>query len=398
MITLTYILSFFATFLILIHLSATVYTIFYQKYLYPRQIRARYNHNYFPSVGVIVAIKNIPPDFDTNFSSLLKQDYPNYEIIFAVESQTDPAYQYIQPYLTQHPHLKLIVSTLATRCCQKNQNLIAAVEQSNKPEVYIFADDDSALNNQWIRELITPLSDPRITATSTYFWPYSSRANLTELIHVYMNIYTYTLYCFCSSFLSTPLLWAGSIAIRRQVFEKLEIKKYWQTNISDDTYLSKILSTHRHKTVFVTTAISQNNAPINKISDITNWYTRQLMYFKLHRKRIWYTATGAIFWSLFSIYAWALFSIPLYLFYPDSSYLALVAIPIAYFIFDSLITSLFLSLGPINQPMKLIVMTPLIRIIQLIAYARTFWRTKFTWSGIHYQFDSRGRVININRK
>lgn len=397
MITLTYVLSFAATFLIILRLTATIYTIFYQHYLYPQRIRPKYNPNYLPSVSVIVPIKNIRTNFDKNLQSLLNQDYPNYEIIFSVESSHDPAYKFIKPYLKKYSHLKLIVSCLATNCVQKNQNLISAIDQANHPEVYIFADDDSALNDQWIKELIRPLSNPKITATSTFFWPYSPQATFAQMAHVYMNIYTYTLYCFASSFLKSTLLWGGSIAIRKKVFDQLKVKKYWSNSMSDDTHLSKILSDNRHRTVFVSTAIGQNNSPINNFSDTIKWYTRQLMYVKICRKKMWYSATNTIFWFLLSIYAWALISIPLYLFIPNSDYLALVAIPIAFFIFDAIISSLFIFLGPVNNPAKFIVFTPILRTTQLIAYVKTFFCKAFTWCGINYQFDSSGKVTNIKR-
>lgn len=397
MSTLTYLLSFAATFLIILQLSATIYTIIYQKYLYPKRFRSKYNLKYQPGVSVIVPIKNIPVNFDKNFKSLLGQDYPNYEVIFSVESKDDPAYKYIKSQIKKYSQLKLAVSSIATRCVQKNQNIITALKLTNNSEVYIFADDDSALNDQWLRELIIPLSDPQVTATSTYFWPYSPNSTLPEMMHVYMNIYTYTLYCFASSFLGSTLLWGGSIAIRKKVFNELKVKEYWSTSMSDDTQLSKLLSDHRHKTVFVSTALSKNNTPIENIGETINWYVRQLMYIKICRKKIWYLTTNVIFWFLISIYFWALISTPLYLFLPNSDYVALVAIPIVFFILDALISTLFIFLGPINNPAKFIVLTPILRIGQLIAYIKTFFCSKFSWCGIDYQFDSRGKVTNIKR-
>ncbi|MBU0648201.1 glycosyltransferase family 2 protein [Patescibacteria group bacterium] len=398
MITLTYILSFLAFFLLILNFSASIYTIFYFKYLYPQKIRPKFDPDYQPTCTIIIPVKGIPHQFNQNIHALLNQNYPDYNIIFTVENQQDPAYNLIKPYQSKYPRIKLVTSQLSSTCCQKNQNLISAVRHSPNSEVLVFADDDVINGQNWLSELILPLSNPKITATSTFFWPISHQDNFGELSFVFANIYTLSLYCFSSSFFKFPLLWGGSIAIKQKTFNELKVKKYWSTNVVDDTSLSKLLSDNRHRTTFVPTAMGLNTKPINNTFSFINWYIRQLMYLKLYHKRMWYIISNTMFWTYILIYSLVPLLIIIYIFDNRHEFLLLTFIPITLFLFEAINSLLYNSLGKINHPIKLIILTPLLRVTQVIAYLKTLFCRNFLWANTTYHFDSTGRVTNIIRK
>src|SRR4029079_15291236 len=47
-------------------------------------------HGRFPRVAVILPIKGVDDDTPENIQALLNQDYPEYRLIFSVESDEDP--------------------------------------------------------------------------------------------------------------------------------------------------------------------------------------------------------------------------------------------------------------------------------------------------------------------
>src|SRR5579875_2030353 len=60
--------------------------------------------NYYPSVAVIIPCKGIDDDLRSNATRFLSQDYPAYQLIFAVASQDDPAYSFLADLVASSQH------------------------------------------------------------------------------------------------------------------------------------------------------------------------------------------------------------------------------------------------------------------------------------------------------
>lgn len=392
-----FILGIFTYSVAIIHLIATIFTILYQQYIYRFSFRSHYNPEYSPKCSIIVPIKGTNPRLKKCLESLLKQNYSNYEVICAVEGKTDPAIKIIQSVFKDRPKAKLVIANACRSCCQKNQNLLTALQHTNHPEVYVFADGDMTVDYNWLKELILPLSDKNITASSTYFWPFTSTGSLAQLNHAYMNIYTYTLYSYASGFFGTSLMWGGSMAIRKKTFEKLEVAKYWSTTAVDDTSLSKLISDHRHRTVLVATALCQANDAIENIPNSIEWYKRQIMYLKYYRRRIWLYIIGPFTLAYAINYLWITVAIILTLFFHVPIWETGIPIPIFFFIFVIINALFFMFLGPIKKSYLLILLAPILRSTHVIAYAKTIFSDTINWSGITYQLNPTGEVRQVKR-
>src|ERR1700691_2895135 len=83
-----------------------------------------------PEVAVIVAVKGRDVQFDPFAESLFDQDYANYRVIFAVESDHDPAVAAIEAWRQRvGDRVMLVVAGLANDEGQKTANLRAAVSR-----------------------------------------------------------------------------------------------------------------------------------------------------------------------------------------------------------------------------------------------------------------------------
>jgi len=380
-----------------INFFSIISSFIYQKYTYPQNLRPQFDPQFQPTCSLIIAVKGVSPTLKKHLASFLHQKYPNYQLFFTVESQTDPAYSLIKKLISHYPHAQLVVSQLSHSCSQKNQNILTAIQKINNPEILAFADADITVAENWLSELILPLSNPEITATTSYYWPQLTHGSFGELFFLFTNTNIFSLFCFSSSFLRFSLLWGGSIAIRHQTFKQLNIAKYWSHSVSDDTSLSKILSDHNHQTVFVPTAISQSITSSPDFGRYNHWYFRQLMYFKLYRKRIWFFAIGLLSLYYLILYFWFIFSFSLsqldeYTFRQLGGY-----IPTAFIFLEMIQAALHRLLGPIPNYPLYIVFSPIFRLVQVFGYMTTYLTNRITWSGITYQTDQDGKVIKIKR-
>src|SRR5207302_2944225 len=87
--------------------------------------------SYQPPAAVIVPCKGLDAGFDLNVSAFLTQRYPDYQLIFVVASEEDPAYRYLEERLkarsARGPALKtaLLVAGRSETRGEKVNNLLA---------------------------------------------------------------------------------------------------------------------------------------------------------------------------------------------------------------------------------------------------------------------------------
>jgi len=218
-------------------------------------------------------------NLEDNIRALLEQDYDDYEVSFIVESGDDPACAVIRRAMAAHPWMsaRLIVAGRATDSGQKVHNLRAATARlSPRIDYLAFADSDARPRPEWLRMLISRLYRPHIGAMTGYRW-FVPEGNSAA------NKLLYSLNCNIMSLLgrdSHHLLWGGSWAIRREVFDKIGLRSAWKGTLSDDLVASRLLSQAKLQVRFEPACVVASpidNSIFEAISFLRRQY--QLSYF-----------------------------------------------------------------------------------------------------------------------
>ena len=115
-----------------------------QTWAYYQQVNQQPQSTWQPTVSTIVPVKGLDQQASLNFSSLCQQTYPApYEVIFAVETDDDPAVPVIKELIQRYPQrAKLIFSDpLELSAVGKMKNLIAGYRAS-RHDVIVLIDSD----------------------------------------------------------------------------------------------------------------------------------------------------------------------------------------------------------------------------------------------------------------
>jgi ceramide glucosyltransferase len=191
-----------------------------------------------PAVAVVVAVKGHDVQFDPFAESLFDQDYANYRVIFAVESDHDPAVAAIEAWRQRvGDRIMLVVAGLANDEGQKTANLRAAVSHlTARDEVLVLADADIVADRSWIRHLVAPLvaGDADIVSGFTWVVVADSRASTFLLASMSAGLSTFPRFPFLNA------AWGGSTAMLRRTFEQLDIASAWRGTLSDDLQVTAI--------------------------------------------------------------------------------------------------------------------------------------------------------------
>jgi ceramide glucosyltransferase len=215
-----------------------------QTWEHRRFARSRLKHlGVYPEKGpaVIVApCRGLDEGVEENLRTLFFQDYEDYEIRFVVEDEDDPIYPIIRRLMAAHRRVRsrLIVAGRATTCGQKVHNLRAATaDLPERVEYLAFVDSDARLRRQWLRGLVSRLDDPNVGASTGYRWFVPARGTLAN--HLLYSVNTNVAMFFgCHS---PTVVWGGSWAIRRDMFESLGLRGAWKGTLSDDLVVSRLL-------------------------------------------------------------------------------------------------------------------------------------------------------------
>lgn len=391
----TRILFFGAVVFISIDFFVTVFTIFYQRYWYGRVFRPKFDNSFQPKCSIIVPCKGIPKDLGKNLEGFFELEYPDYEVIFVVESEQDAALPVIKSIIEKKSNAKVAIAGLATSCAQKNHNLLAALKFTDNPDVYVFADSDIRPDKQWLRELILPLSLKKVTVTSGFRWLHAKKGTIGELTHSYINAFMYVLFS-AACFFGGVGLWGGSMAIRRKDFEAFKVAEKWSRASVDDMSLSQVVLKNSGKAVLVPPCVVQSDDLIQTVGSSISWFERQVMYFKTYQTPLYFLVIplGILMFTLVFLMPFALLGA----ISENRTFFGLGGGAALLFYVGELITvSLYPFLGAMHRFPKFLILQPIMRTAHAIGIIKTSLTNTITWAGIKYNVNIRGEVVRIRR-
>jgi ceramide glucosyltransferase len=252
---------------------------------------------YQPRATIFVPCKGLDPEWEENLQPLFEQDYPDYELVFVTESVTDPAHEVLTRMIQESARPAWLLVAGETRIRgQKIHNLCAAVEMldaiDRRTEVLVFADADARTRKRWLSEMVAPLGDKRIGATTGFRWFLSAAGSETAGGHGWGERMTATFLSIWNS-AALPLLgersrfaWGGAMAIRRENFERLQIRRRWEGALSDDYMLTGAIHEARQRIRFVPTALLASPARLHW-KDLLEFTTRQIRITRIYSPVVW---------------------------------------------------------------------------------------------------------------
>jgi ceramide glucosyltransferase len=203
-------------------------------------MRSMVSHQPAGRVALFAPCKGIDLDLKANLNALLRQDYDDYEVTFIVESVDDPACSAIRRAMAEHPHVaaRVVVAGRATDSGQKVHNLRVATQHISARVKYLaFVDSDARPRPEWLRMLVSRLDEPGLGAVTGYRWFTPERASVANALVYSMNCDVLSLLTRSSHY----LIWGGSWAIRRDVFDQIGLRDAWKGTLSDDLVASRLM-------------------------------------------------------------------------------------------------------------------------------------------------------------
>lgn len=235
-------------------------------YLHNRRLRREPVVETGPVV-VIEAVKGVAANYREHVVGLLHQDHNCYRVIFSLGDCQDPALAFLADYFgfevsadfhslhiekteLEPTHLcgpglqsvTILIAGPASHSSQKGHNLVRAYDLlEDQDQLLAWVDADAELSSHWLNDLLFPLRNQTFAASTGYRVLVPATRNWVAAITSVINSTILTLY----GDRWRNSLWGGSMAMHREVFDKLDIRRFVHRCFSVDASVSNLLKKTR---------------------------------------------------------------------------------------------------------------------------------------------------------
>ncbi len=228
---------------------------------------------------------------ERNIEAIFQQAYVNYRTVIVTDSSEDPACVVARSALRRHPEVDCHFCTaevFAHASGKVAALLTALTSEWGKAEVYAFIDSDALVPASWLVNLIQPLKDESIGATTGFRWYFPSQGGFWSHVQAAWNASgTNLLFDHRYNF---P--WGGAMAVRAETLEKINIREAWTNAISDDMTLNHALRKHGYSVSFLPQCTVATFSEISR-EEFLAWATRQTTLTKFFNRGLWNYALAA---------------------------------------------------------------------------------------------------------
>jgi ceramide glucosyltransferase len=135
-----------------------------------RRERVRDLPNFAPPVSLLKPARGVDFASYENFASFCTQDYPDYEILFGVNDDSDRAVPLIQRLIAEFPERRIRLLVGAEHIgANRKVNKLARLAREAQHEILVLTDGDVRVGPQYLREVVAPFVDHAIGAVTSFY-------------------------------------------------------------------------------------------------------------------------------------------------------------------------------------------------------------------------------------
>jgi cellulose synthase/poly-beta-1,6-N-acetylglucosamine synthase-like glycosyltransferase len=240
---------------------------------------------FYPFVSVIAPGRGVEPGLAENLRALLTQEYPLYEVLFVFDRSDDPAIKIVEQLrASSGVATRIVISGAATDSGQKVHNLRVAVTHVDAQcEVLVFVDTDARPGKNWLAQLVAPLADDTLGASTGYRWFVPIDGGVASRLR---SVWNASIASALGADTTKNFCWGGSTAIRRATFERLGISERWRGTVSDDFTITRVLKKAKLPVHFTPNCLvpSAGDCDFKELFEFT---TRQVKITRVYAQHLW---------------------------------------------------------------------------------------------------------------
>ncbi len=127
-----------------------------------RQLRSVPDDALLPPVSVLKPVHGLEARLKENIESFFRQDYPDYEILFAADEADDAALDVVREVCARYPHIRSRVLVTGTPWPNPVVYSFHCLAEAAAYDILVTTDSDVEVGPRYLREIVPPLLDPQV--------------------------------------------------------------------------------------------------------------------------------------------------------------------------------------------------------------------------------------------
>ncbi|MDA8241745.1 MAG: ceramide glucosyltransferase [Nitrospiraceae bacterium] len=176
----------------------------------------------FPPVSILKPLKGLDDGLFDNLESFCNLDYPEYELIFALQNQNDPAYKVVKKIKDKYParDICIVVEHCDEGLNPKVNNLIPAYRKA-KYDLILISDSNVRVEKDYLSDISRHMADASVGLVSNMIRGISGRSVGAVLENLHLNSFIVGSVCFLDKYLRMPCVIGKSMLMRKDDLEAI---------------------------------------------------------------------------------------------------------------------------------------------------------------------------------
>ncbi len=234
--------------------------------------------SHLPPVSILKPLRGLDDNLFDNLSSFCTQDYPEYEILFALQDRNDPAYKVAQKVQEKYPdaNITIVVERCNAGLNPKVNNLIPAYRKSRHPYILI-SDSNVMVGLDYLRQIAVHTQDPGVGLVSNVIRGVGGRSFGAKLENLHLNSFVIGSVSFLDRFLDMPCVVGKSMLMKKADLDALGGFQAFKDILAEDFIIGREM-TRAGKKVALSNYLINN---VNEFWDVKRFLNRHTRWGKL---------------------------------------------------------------------------------------------------------------------
>ncbi|BFM38285.1 bacteriohopanetetrol glucosamine biosynthesis glycosyltransferase HpnI [Synechocystis sp. LKSZ1] len=338
-----------------------------------------------PPVTVLKPVRGLEKDLKVNLRSMALQDYPDYQIIYAVQDPQDPALPLLQELQAEFGPEKVtvVVENIQAGANGKVNNLLGALTQA-RHEVLVISDSDTVVRPDYLKTIVAPLADLQVGCVCTPFKLIQAERWFEKLELLAINTDFMPSVLFAEVTGASKACLGPSLALRCSTLEALGGLASLADYLVEDFELGRRVWTNDQQLVLLPYFIEA----VVDLANSRDWWRHQVYWDQnTYLARPWgFAATIIIKAVPFALLLVALRQ-------GDALSWTILAVTLALRILSALSVAWQLKDWESIQALPWL---PLREALAIIFWALAFCQRTVTWRGVQFKLTTHGKMVPLN--